>query len=387
MADPCFTPQTEDNWKHEYHVCREILRPDSSGSPRKHFKRIPESRQSLQSRNHIARNRVLANLKCRLECGTFPGSDHALIYLAEKYRQGLSAHTIRASGTVVISFLSFLKGEGRSLAVLSKADIEAYVEAEQDRGLSISAVDSKIRSLYPFIAFLVTHSVAAPAILKHRLQVKKPDTLPRAIPPDDIAKLLAVLDNIRDRAMVLLLLRTGMRIGELLELTVTDINLPGHQITIYIGEKNYQGRVVYFSDDAEEALLAWLNIRDPSKNYLFYGRNDQPLSYVAAWHRINDCFKRAGLSHKPYSPHCLRHTFATEVLNAGMRLEVVQQLLGHKDIEMTRRYARLSDRTREEEYFRAMGRIEKGEIYDEDDRFNHKLQAVLEKKKLFSAHD
>ena len=72
--------------------------------------------------------------------------------------------------------------------------------------------------------------------------------------------------------------------------------------------------------------------------------------------------KKARLEHKGYTVHCLRHTFASEFLNAGMRLEVLQQLLGHQDIEVTRRYARLTDKTREEEYFRAMAIIEKGGI-------------------------
>jgi site-specific recombinase XerD len=72
--------------------------------------------------------------------------------------------------------------------------------------------------------------------------------------------------------------------------------------------------------------------------------------------------KDAGLAHKGYTIHCLRHTYASELLNAGMRLEVLQQLMGHQDIEVTRRYARLTDKTREEEYFRAMALIEKGEI-------------------------
>jgi site-specific recombinase XerD len=71
---------------------------------------------------------------------------------------------------------------------------------------------------------------------------------------------------------------------------------------------------------------------------------------------------KAGLSHKDYTLHCLRHTFASELLNAGMRLECVQQLLGHSSIEMTRRYARLTDNTRKEEYFNAMAIIEKGGI-------------------------
>lgn len=68
------------------------------------------------------------------------------------------------------------------------------------------------------------------------------------------------------------------------------------------------------------------------------------------------------LEHKGYTVHCLRHSFASELLNAGMRLEVLQHLMGHQDIEVTRHYARLTDRTREEEYFRAMAIIEKGGV-------------------------
>ena len=205
--------------------------------------------------------------------------------------------------------------------------------------------------------------------------------------PEDTEKLLTVLDDPRDKAIVLLLLRTGMRIGELLELQISDINLNEQKILIYVGEKNYQGRAIHFSDDAKDALLVWMRTRIPKRKYLFYGSTGNPLTYVAAWYRIKDCFKRAGLSQKSYTPHCLRHTFATGALNAGMRLDVVQELLGHKSIEITRRYARLSDNTREEEYFRAMQKIEQGGKGNEHNRLNSELQAVFEKKKLLPAHD
>jgi site-specific recombinase XerD len=343
--------------------------------------------RSRRERTYLARRKTLERFKLRFAVGNCPISANALDFLEDKYRQGLSANTIRSSGSVISAFLLYLRATGRSPEALSKGDLDSYVESEQDRGLSISAVNTKIKVLYSFFSFLVDNNVVDSAILQHRLRVKLPESLPRSIATEDLEKLLMVLDDIRDRVMILLLLRTGMRIGELLELRVTDINLPEHKIMIYIGEKNYQGRVVYFSDDAREALLAWLAIRKQEKRYLFYGPSGNPLSYVSAWSRITNCFKRAGLSHKPYSPHCLRHTFATEVLNAGMRLEVVQQLMGHMNIEITRRYAKLSDPTREEEYFRAMAKIEKGGQSDEPDRFNHQLQAVFEKKKLFSAHD
>ncbi len=72
--------------------------------------------------------------------------------------------------------------------------------------------------------------------------------------------------------------------------------------------------------------------------------------------------KKAGLTHKGYTVHSLRHTFASELLNAGMRLEHLQKLMGHTSAEVTRRYARLTDKTRKEEYFKAMHKIERGDI-------------------------
>jgi site-specific recombinase XerD len=95
--------------------------------------------------------------------------------------------------------------------------------------------------------------------------------------------------------------------------------------------------------------------------------------------------EKAGLAHKGYSLHCLRHTCATELLNAGMRLECQQQLLGHRSIEMTRRYARLTDNTRREEYFRAMARIEKGEGYGHYRR-HPELPPVLEAQELLGPY-
>jgi site-specific recombinase XerD len=121
------------------------------------------------------------------------------------------------------------------------------------------------------------------------------------------------------------------------------------------------GRAVYYSTDARQALLAWLRIRDPYRQYLFYGRKDKPLSYEAARAIFKKCLQKAGLQYTDYSLHCLRHSFATDLLNAKMPLECLRELLGHCSLAITRRYARLSDKTREEEYFTAMGRILKGE--------------------------
>ncbi|MBU0480038.1 MAG: tyrosine-type recombinase/integrase [Proteobacteria bacterium] len=303
---------------------------------------------------------VYDHLLNKLGESNFPGKEYVISYLKDKYRRNLSPRTLLASVYSVRLFLLFLEKNGRrDILDLSRRDIEAYVEHEQDRGLKVLSIKTRLVSLYAFLNFLVKSHVLPPMILERKIRIKTPSSLPRAIAFDDLTKFLSGISEIRDRALIMLLLRTGMRIGELLALQVTDINLDEQKICIYIGEKNAQGRVVYFCDDAKEALLAWLRIRNPEAEPLFYGRNSQPLSYAGARKLFLKHLKKAGLAAKGYSIHQLRHTFATELLNVGMRLEVLQQLLGHSTIEMTRHYARLTDKTREEEYFRAINRIER----------------------------
>jgi len=201
------------------------------------------------------------------------------------------------------------------------------------------------------------------SILKRGIKLKLPEVLPRAMNPADVRKLFCVIDDIRDRAFFLLLLRTGIRIGEALGLRLNDLDVKGKKVHLFEGEKNSMGRVVYLSDDALFALKLWLSRRDKTKEFVFYGRSHGHLCYSTGRSLFMKYLKKAGLDQKGHTVHCLRHTFASELLNAGMRLECLQQLLGHHDIEVTRRYARLTDTTREQEYFRAMAVIEKGEIH------------------------
>jgi site-specific recombinase XerD len=166
---------------------------------------------------------------------------------------------------------------------------------------------------------------------------------------------------------------------------MTDIILPERKILLYLGEKNLHGRVVYYSSEAEQALNQWLFRRNPNNDYLFYGHAGHELSYVTAWMIMRKAVQKAGLAQRGYSLHSLRHTFATNMLNAGLRLEVLQQLLGHLSIDITQQYARLSDATRENNFFKAMAVIEKGDTH-EYNRVNPELQAVFEEKELLGSH-
>ncbi len=329
---------------------------------------------------------VLDHVLWKLSCLSLPGERHAELYLRHLYRRNCRSSTIHSSSKAIELFLTFLKeAEKSSLEEITREDIGAFIEHEQDRGLKPASVRTRLNAVYAFMRFLIEGGIVRSEVLVRKLRIKQPDLLPRAIDSEDVKRLLAVIDGIRDRAMILLLLRSGMRIGELLSVKVNDISLREQKIVIYQADKTQVGRVVYFSDDAREALEAWLEGRDSHKEFLFYGQGRERLTYTGARLRFTRYLQKAGLSDKGYTVHCLRHTFATELLNAGLRLECLQQLLGHSNLEVTRRYARLSDNTREEEYFKAMSIIERNEK-DDRHQLDGELAALLEEEELLAAH-
>jgi site-specific recombinase XerD len=328
------------------------------------------------------RRRVLNRAVDKLEKSALPGYEYVVAHLYDKYRRNLTISTISQTGLTIHGFLSFLQDKRRSdIENISRKDIAAYVEHEQERGLKINSVKNHLQTVYAFIGYLIDNEILPLDILHKKIRIKLPEVLPKAIPDEDLQQILATITTVRDRALILLLLHTGMRIGELLKVKMADIILPENKILLPLGEKNFHGRVVYYSSAAEQALNNWLAIRKPDSDYLFYGYRGGELSYVIAWTIMKKAVQKAGLEQRGYSLHSLRHTFATNMLNAGLRLEVLQKLLGHLTIDITLQYARLSDISREDEYFKAMTVIEKGGNR-ENNRVNPELQAVFEEKKL-----
>ncbi len=341
---------------------------------------------SEQQTTRATRRHLLEHLVGRLWLEELPGKKHAEHYLRHQHRRNCRPNTIRNSYHTLSSFLGFIKKAGKlTIEKINRGDIEAFIEGEQDRGLQLSTVRTRLQILKAFVRYLNEEGVIDHDVFPWKMTIKPPQSLPRAMDPDEVKRLLSVIDHIRDRAMILALLRTGMRIGELLATTVNDVNLTERKILIFESEKNRLGRVVYFTDDARDAVKTWLAKRDPTNTFLFYGRRGRPLTYPAARMVFVKYLEKAGLSHKGYTLHCLRHTYASELLNAGMRLECLEKLMGHTSLEVTRRYARLTDKTREEEYFRAMAIIEKEES-DVHYQLYCQLPTVLKEKELLSPH-
>ena len=305
------------------------------------------------------RHRCFERILQQLNQTPLPEKEVVKRYLQHKYRQQCRGSTLQLVYSAIKFFLQFIQQKGKTtLLAVTRQDVEAFVETLQDRGLKINTVRQRLVNLNTFFRFVIEEGRMEEKVLKHKIRLKLPEVLPRAIEPESLRQLIGSITHVRDRAMILLLLRTGMRVGELLNTRVQDIVMSEKKILIYEARKTGIGRVVYFSEDARQALEQWLQTRDVSQQFLFYSKRNPRLTYAAARKVFMRNIRKASLADQGYTLHRLRHSFASELLNAGMRLECLQPLLGHTRIEMTRRYARLTDKCREEEYFRAMAKIE-----------------------------
>ncbi|MGZ3649474.1 MAG: tyrosine-type recombinase/integrase, partial [Syntrophales bacterium] len=175
----------------------------------------------------------------RLAGWELPGKEHVEEYFRHMYRRNFRPKTYFNALTAIYIFLTVIRDAGKTrLEEITKNDIEAFIEHEQDRGMTLSTVRSKLHCVNAFLGFAIEAGVVSTAVLARRIRLKKPETLPRAMDPDDVKQLLSVIDNPKDRAMIMVLLRTGMRIGELLNTKIPDLHLRDRRIDIYEGEKN-----------------------------------------------------------------------------------------------------------------------------------------------------
>ena len=238
---------------------------------------VSEESHELRCKQKII-DRALEKITARGLCGLEP----VRAYLTELYRRNCRPNTLRAHAATIISFLLYLKGCGQErLEAIDREDIGGFVEHAQDLGLKPNTISTRLRGLYSFLKFLVQRGELGPEVLTRKLHIKLPVSLPRAIDPPAVKQMLAVIDHPRDRAIVLVLLRTGMRIGELLDTRLTDVDLNEQKIEIMVAQKSRVGRVVYLSEDACAVLRQWLVHRSRKSDYLFHGMGRPRLSYEA----------------------------------------------------------------------------------------------------------
>jgi site-specific recombinase XerD len=246
-----------------------------------------------------------------------------------------------------------------NLAQATVQDVDSFIKTASAQGLSPATINTALSLLKAFFDCLHEEGqMPLQPILRYRHRLVAPATLPKPIPEADLIRFFTVIDAVRDRLIFLLMLRCGLRVSEVSHLTWEDIDV--HAKTLRINNSKGQvDRVVYLAPDVEPSLTRW-RARSSTPPYVFPGRGKgaTPLSRQQIFWLMKKYLRGAELP-RQYSPHCLRHTFATQLLNAGVSLEVLQELMGHRSIHLTLRYTKLYDATKRHQYDHTMERIEK----------------------------
>jgi site-specific recombinase XerD len=271
-------------------------------------------------------------------------------------RRNYSPHTVKYYLSVIKQFVIWLN------VPLEHADvdkIEQYIDHLHQKRMqpaSINLYVAIIRVFYDYLKYEEKVNLLNPVTAKCRLRVPKP--LPRALREDQVEQFFEVIKTRRDWAIFRLMLRCGLRVEEVANLSLGDIDIKQRRIMVVDG-KGGKDRVVYISDDAAEGLIAYLKLRSHrrvKKVFLVEKGNYKglPISVRGIQKRMEYYARKTGLK---MSCHHLRHTMATQLLNADAQVESIQDLLGHNWITTTERYCKVSNMKVKRDYFNAMGKI------------------------------
>ena len=231
-----------------------------------------------------------------------------------------------------------------------------YIDHLTDRGLKPKTINSHLDSIRGFYNFLLNEvEVKIPHPVKRGYVIRQSKPLPRHLRDEEVSRFLKIITKARDRAMFMIMLRCGLRVEEVSTLTLSAIDLKRRRVYVHHG-KGGKDRVVSISNDAYHELVAYLRLRPPSlakrlflvEKGVYRGR---PISVRGIQKRME---YYAGKANLKVSCHHLRHTMATQLLNADADLVTIQDLLGHSRIRTTERYCKVSNLKVERDYFKAM---------------------------------
>jgi site-specific recombinase XerD len=268
-------------------------------------------------------------------------------------RRNYSAHTVKNYMNTLKHFVVWVDVP---MEQVTNRKVMAYIDCLLDRGLSPKTINchlGSIRGFYDYLRHEEVLEIANPVKRGYLLRLPKP--LPRHLKDEEVLRLFEVIKNKRDRAIFLVMVRCGLRVEEVAGLVLGDIDLRRARIIVQKG-KGSKGRVVYVSNDAHQALVVYLKARPTSRSRNLFlvekgTMRARPLSVRGIQKRMESYARRAGLK---VSCHDLRHTMATQLLNADAELVTIQDLLGHSRITTTQRYCRVSNLKVQRDYYKAM---------------------------------
>ena len=268
-------------------------------------------------------------------------------------RRNYSPHTVKYYLNILKQFVIWLDV---ALEQATDKKIDAYIDYLHDKRMqpaSINCYLAIIRVFYTYLKYEEQVNLTNPVKAGRRLRVPKP--LPRPLREDQIDPFFDVIKCKRDWAMFRLMLRCGLRVEEVADLTLGAIDLKQRRIMVLNG-KGSKDRVVYMSEDAADGLDAYLKLRRHSRMKKVFlvdkgTYKGKPISVRGIQKRIEYYAKKSGIT---VCCHRLRHTMASQLLNAEAEVETIQDLLGHNWITTTQRYCKLSNVKVKKDYFKAM---------------------------------
>ena len=259
--------------------------------------------------------------------------------------KGLSKNTVSSYKNDISSFLSWLNNKQINYQQVSGKNINEFISNLFNSGLKSSSINRKISSIKHFYLFLSKKKIIKYSPADEIETPKQEKYLPISMSEDEVERLLSspnsnrIIER-RDKAMIEILYATGMRISELVNLKLTDVDFNRSVLKVF--GKGSKERLVPYGEKAAEALDIYLRDRkrSDSKNVFLSNRGSQ-ITRGAFWQRIKIYIKRENLK-SSISPHTLRHAFATHLLNRGADLRSVQILLGHSDLSTTQIYTHIA---------------------------------------------
>ena len=268
------------------------------------------------------------------------------------YERNVSVNTVAAYRDDLESFVSFLCNQyltmGREQIDLRRIDhlsIRSYLAHLARKKLSRASIARHLSALRSFFKFLMREEIVERNPARSVATPRREKYLPSVLQTSDIALLFDMPDletplGIRDRAWLELMYASGLRISELVGIDIDDIELRARLVKVR--GKGAKERIVPFGSKAEQAIREYLKVRSSNDDALFVNYRGERITTRSVRRLFNGYVRGASLR-AGVSPHTLRHSFATHLLNAGADLRAIQELLGHASLSTTQKYTHLND--------------------------------------------
>ncbi len=262
-------------------------------------------------------------------------------------QHGLSDNTIASYRYDLTNYLKYINQNNLTLLNINESDLQTYLAERLESGVSARTSSRFLSSIKKFYSFLLNKDLVKfdPTVNIHRPKIGR--KLPNYLSESEVIILLKTPDistdiGLRDKAMLELLYASGLRVSELINLSLNDVNFKQGVVRIVSG-KGGKSRLVPMAETSQTWMQKYINSarHNAKTDVIFISKSGVGMTRQTFWHRLKLYASMAGIN-KEISPHTLRHSFATHLVNNDADLRVVQLLLGHTSISVTQIYTHIA---------------------------------------------